>query len=126
MIEVYFYPEDFGGGEKSIFKYNTKRNPIECRSYSADGRLRSIGNKFDDKGNLIQTTYYSANGSTSVDINKYDDKENLIESIHYSTYTVINKIIFKYVYDKKLNWIKKTSFLDDRLIDFRERVIVYY
>lgn len=151
-----FFPDSSGGVKKLFFKRDSKGNIIKKEKFDSNGNItEKYTFKYDSTGNIIAGEKYISEDSLKTKWqNQFDEKGNIVNWnwIEYkSDSTVYNKItikykynnksdiieeshnrlkngswIFKYHYDKKRNWIKETTFLDDKVLTIRERQIEYY
>lgn len=135
---------------KSIYKYDINDNQTEFSNYDADGNLtyKSNTDTYDENKNIIESISYDENSSILSKTNtkyKYDNKGNILESNSYNNEgSLEEKIVFKYdnegnmieftndnettkyIYDKKGNWIKCITFIDNLPEKLIEREIEYY
>lgn len=114
---------------KEIFIRDNKGNIIESKKYSYFGDSRTIY-KYDDKGNLIKDEYFFQEDTISTgNLYKYNIENDIIEKIHFDNQTKTKYIAlkFKYKYDSKGNWIKRTDYKEDGSIEnIIKRKIKYY
>lgn len=127
VIEICQYDEHNFLSEKRITKFN--RNVVIEQTYDSRGNLKDIfTHKFNGKQQLIEyttnfvsedTTYYKYNKNGDV-IEKYDH-DGIFDSVHK----------YRYEYDNKKNWIKRTEFIDNEYQNNEPesmvvREIIYY
>jgi hypothetical protein len=109
---------------KEFYKYDLNGHPIETIQYF-NGKLRlRVNYKYDTKGNIIEEIdYIKTNGISRMQktLNKYDKNGNKIEIITSGDtnhpLTDANekfRLIEKYEYDERGNWIKKTHLYNGR------------
>ena len=114
---------------KHVYKYDNKGNRVEESLYDVDGNLENKNIcTYDSKGNRIEENCYAIDGSLSwKSVNTYDDKGNLIEWSRYaSDGSLWQKAIHKYDYDKRGNWIVKTTYENDAPTYVEVREIEYF
>ena len=88
---------------KTLFTYDANGNAVEKKVYDADNNLvKRITTVFDANNNEVEVTTYDNDGSES-------KKETNV-----------------YVYDKKKNWVKKTTSVDGTPTMMMEQKIKYY
>ncbi len=155
LTEILDYTKDNKADWRYVYTYNTNGNRIMMESYKPDSTLYSKTTySFDAKGNetgyLLQTPGY-ANSAKKY---SYDDKGNKTEEIWldgkneitfrfvrlYDAYgnvieeqkyngkdKQLDKATWKFEYDSKGNWIKRTQYNSDGIeFDIAERTITYY
>jgi hypothetical protein len=102
-----------------VEKYNSMNKIVARGSYQDNDTTKFIANEtwvYDDNGKLIREQW-SGNERT------YDQNENIINQIAGENST-FNSV---YVYDKKNNWIKRTTYLPNgKLRTILERKIEYF
>jgi len=86
---------------------------------------------FDNEGNIIKyETYNEAQLLIKATKYNYNDRGDIIEDkfiIYQDDYEGIDSHTFKYKYDSKGNWIKKTRYnMDGSFSDITKREIEYY
>lgn len=141
---------------RETYAYDNKGNIIELNSYYSDSSLEFRETyTYDDKGNKIELNKYNSNNSLeSRETYKYDEKGNLTEKYMFRLKTTFNTgendadskekknenqynginddgnlemaFTYKYDYDEKGNWIKKTYFKNQIPIHMYEREYEYY
>jgi hypothetical protein len=134
LIKEYGLNEDGSLINKMIHKYDTKGNAIETDVYNTDSTLtRKISAQFDTLGNvtdIFDAYYYIGGGDLGQKcIDRYDDSGNKVEEDTYQIKadgSVILEKALLYENDSKGNWIKETSFGNNRKGTVSTRVIEYY
>jgi len=138
---------------KTIWRYDSKNNPLEEQYYEGDttltrktaftydndnnktGQDKSEGGmrikttyKYDQKRNPVEETQYDASGSLVLKIvTTYDDKGNDIAENYYDKdNNLLTKSTFQISYDKNNNWIRKVQSDNDRIVMITTREIIYY
>ena len=113
----------------SSFKYDERENIIEYMNYADDGRLiMKTVLTYDNKNNLIEGNNSSDNEIYSNRaVFRYDDKNNCIG---FTSYKKDGSLSFnheyKYEYDSRGNWIKKTTYYNGNATMITVREIKYY
>ncbi|MDP3445792.1 MAG: hypothetical protein Q8T08_23270 [Ignavibacteria bacterium] len=150
LIEIDYYNSQGDLNAKTKYKYDKRGNNIEYVAYNSDGNLnfRQLY-KYDTKSNVIEEISYDLNGNiTGTTFYEYDnsnfkilDKHILpdgkIDSHQTFKYDKNGYIIewnwnslalkvYKYEYDKKSNWVKQISYLNEMPESICERKIEYY
>ena len=129
MVEINVYWSDGSLLGKAIYKYDDRQNNIEYSVYGSDGSLNSKETyKYDSKGNKTEYCEYNSDDSlNSKETYRYDNKGNIIEANIYNSDNVQLKYsLYKYIFDIKGNWIKKTCYTNNIPNKITERVIEYY
>lgn len=153
-IEQLTYATDGKLNSRVTYDFDDKGNNIKSITYKADGSLSNThtsmydskgnmtGSKletpgyptssmkfvYDDKGMLIEEILYDKDGVAKFRYERsYDEKGNITTEIKYKGKEMLELTGWRYEYDKRGNWIKKTKLDVDRM-DFhvQERTIVYY
>ena len=116
QIEENHYSPDGSLTDKSIYIYDDKNNKIELNNYADvnSGITYKVTYKYNEKGNLIEeNTIYTDNTFSFLnrkETYKYDDRGSVIEQTSYKEDGSVTSDTYKYEYDNKSNWIKKTQF----------------
>ena len=156
IIQMQYYTKENKADWRYIYTYNTNGNRVMMESYKPDSTFYSKTTySFDNKGNetgyLLQTKGYAnssekytwdTNGNKTEEIwmdgkNEitfrhvyvYDGKGNVIEEQVFKKQDInfTSKATYKYEYDTKGNWIKRTKYTADGIeFDIAERKIMYY
>lgn len=156
LTQMQYYSKENKADWRYIYTYNTNGNRVMMESYKPDSTLYSKTTyTFDDKGNetgyLLQTKGYANssekytwdnNGNKTEErwldgkneitfrhVYVYDDNGNVIDEQVFKGQdkNFLSKATYKYEYDAKGNWIKRTKFSTDGIeFDIAERKIVYY
>lgn len=105
-------------------------NPYECVRINKDNKMvERTTYDFDDNGNLLKTEYYNGNQFlVNTTIKKYNDKNDIIEE-NFNEYKRDYEYTstFKYKYDSRGNWIKKTEYNEEgKIVKITKREIEYY
>ncbi|MFA7066239.1 MAG: hypothetical protein WC199_05595 [Dysgonamonadaceae bacterium] len=106
---------------KTLYKYSNNGKMIEESVFNSD---ESPSRKFiyNENGNIIEYYYYNSEGFDSKNLYKYDTNGNKIEENQFNSDGNLEwQRLYKYEYDYKGNWIKKTG-----LHYITEREIEYY
>lgn len=153
QIESNSYNLDGSLSYKSIFKLDSNNKLIEKNDYTSVGDLLSKSvYKYDAKGKLNTTIISDREIKSDVNLFadrikclyngkgdlielqyqywprqdvffKYDEMGNLIQEMSTSPWPNF-KIIYKYEYDSKGNWIKKNKFEYDNQTDYTQNVYI--
>ncbi len=154
MVEKMQYDSDGSLFHTNTYQYDSNGNQIEVNQFDSYGNLDEIHfYNYDEHGNRIEEKLLNSAGIVYMrHIYKYDDSGNKIEWNSYtddilngkSTYSYDengNKIIekrygpngelrskktYRYDYDERGNWIKKTIIEDDTAKTILERKYEYY
>lgn len=109
--------------------YDSKGNPTDLKVETPGYATSSKKYAYDDKGNMKEEIWY--NGQGGIDfrfIRAYDANGNKTEELKYKGQDkLLDKVTWRYEYDKPGNWTKRTQATSDG-IDFHieERTIIYY
>jgi hypothetical protein len=139
----YFYTYDDKGNNSTLtskradgtvsstytYTYDDKKQKTDQRLETPGYANSYISWRYDSKGNQTDEAWYNGKKEMTFRFERvYDDKGNKIEESKYKNGDAfLDKVTWKYEYDKKGNWIKRTQYTktgEDFQID--ERVIVYY
>ncbi|MCP9752727.1 DUF3836 domain-containing protein [Ferruginibacter sp. HRS2-29] len=149
------YTKDNQPDWRYTYTYDSKGNKATMESYRPDGSLYSKTTYTYDangyeSGYLLKTTGYANSGRSYINDSKgnkteeiwlngkneanfrfvrtYDSNGNVTEELKYKGRDrLLDKTSWKYEYDKKNNWIKRTQYSSDGVeYDITERKIVYY
>ena len=122
-VEVSTYDADDNFLCKEIYKYDNKRC-VENSHYDADGNLSyTLVYKYDDNGNMLEDSRYDGSRLFF----KYDDKGNRVEERIHAPDGSLSKItVFRYNFDRKGNWVVKTTYENDIPTEVEERTIKYF
>ncbi len=156
LSEIQDYTKENKPGYRYVYTYNTNGNRVMEESYRPDNTPYSKATyTFDAKGNetgyLLQTQGYAnssrkyayddksnkieeiwLNGKEEITfrfVRAYDSNGNMIEELTYkgNEKAHSSKSTWKYEYDSKGNWIKRTQYTNDGVeFDIAERKITYY
>ena len=123
-IEASNYDADGNFVGKGIFKYDDNNHCIEDATYDADGNLSyTLVYKYDDNGNKLEDSRYDGRRFFF----KYDDKGNRVEERIHAPDGSLSKItVFRYNFDRKGNWVVKTTYENDIPKEIEERSIKYF
>lgn len=132
-IEKKEYKSDGSLENISSYKYDDKGNQIEENRFNSDGNLNVRETyQYDDEGNLIEDNVHYSDGTQATKTTyTYDNDKNIIMVIRFDLYQDIDGnqyevTTYKYEYDSKNNWIKRTEF-DNKIPKYIiEREIEYY
>lgn len=118
LVETFFFDSNWNIYES--YKFNGENKLLEKMTY-----------EFDNKGNIIKyETYNEAQLLIKATKYNYNDRGDIIEDkfiIYQDDYEGIDSHTFKYKYDSKGNWIKKTRYnMDGSFSDITKREIEYY
>jgi hypothetical protein len=135
IIENKYRYEELGGGangynikydaenkavDQYFYKYNTLGKVTEYGSYQNDDTTKFVAYKtftYDNNGKLLAMK--ESTGREYI----YDQNESIVSQIYDEKRTFTST----YVYDKKNNWIKRTSYLPNgKLRSVLERKIEYF
>ncbi|MDD4739671.1 MAG: hypothetical protein PHG98_06945 [Bacteroidales bacterium] len=115
---------------KYIFTLNSNGNMILFESYNSLGIYGSkIIYTLDDKGNTIKSEWFlKDNIKPHETLYIYNIKGNVIMEISYNNFkNYYYANIFKYKYDSRGNWIKKTEYNEEgKIVKITKRKIEYY
>lgn len=155
IIEMLDYTKDNKADWRYVYTYNTNGNRVMMESLRPDSTLYSKTTyRFDAKGNetgyLLETPGY-ANSSRKYSYDEkgnkteeiwldgknevvfrfvrlYDANGNVTEELKYKgPDKQVDKTTWKFEYDTKGNWIKRTQYTSDGVeFDIAERTITYY
>lgn len=137
-----------------IYSYDERGNLLTMTGKKADGTITSKYNwvyddknqktelkletpgyansyqsyRYDSKGNQVEEILYDGKKEITFRFERvYDDKGNKVEESKFKGAVFRDKVTWKYEYDKKGNWTKKTQYTaDGEDFQVQERVIVYY
>lgn len=118
--------------QKFTYEYDNNGNLSLGNGYNSNGRLwGKFRYAYDDRSNLIEESMYNQDNKLSWKFTyKHDDKGNQIEMNYYNYIqdtSFLEKTIYKYGdYDITGNWLKKTTFENDKPKGITERKIEYY
>ena len=88
---------------KTVFTYDAQGNAIEKKLYDAENNLEK----------LVKSTF--------------DENNNEVETLTYDSYgNLLRKETNVYVYDKKKNWVKKTTSVGDKPTMMMKQKLKYY
>src|SRR5690606_18506269 len=111
--EKLFYDKNGVFKSKDVYSYDENGNLIESLENFEKGKFNIKDTyKYDDKGNKIEWVSYKEGGVFDFKYNNdYDPYGNIIKS-NLSEYDNIQKTIFsfKYIFDEKNNWIRRTQY----------------
>jgi hypothetical protein len=129
-IENNYYNPDGSLKSKRIFRYDGKGNKTEEIGFSSDGIIQSKREfKYDNRRNKVEENilideYGITTGEKFTFI--YDNFGNTIEAIYYfADGKIRSKVLHKYEFDSKDNWIKEIRFLNEKPESVIEREIRY-
>ncbi|MFC2152197.1 hypothetical protein ACFLSE_06675 [Bacteroidota bacterium] len=126
-VNTYLTKHEYKSNEKGTFKYEVEYDP--------DGNITRVTvSQCDDYDNRtgIQTFYNNESCNISIDENYVVSFMYLDDAYDFVTETVDDyktKVLrenYKYEYDEKNNWIKKTRFIKTTPQEITERQIEYY
>lgn len=132
LIETTEYGPDGSILSRSSYKYDGTSNRIEESHYLPESDTWvKIANRFDERGNKIESSTLKPDGTIFRNLKFiYDANNNMIEEQGISgdllKGEMFNKHNYTYEYDKNLNWIKKTRFINGKPNSITERVIEYF
>jgi len=129
MTTMTGYKKDGTMSSKTTWLYDNKNNRtyyfVETPGYANSSRKYV----YDEKGNNIEETWHNGSGATDFRfVRNYDANGNKIEELKYKgTDKLLDMVRYKYEYDKKGNWTKRSESTSDGA-DFHieERTIIYY
>lgn len=154
LAQIQEYNKENRADWRYVYTYNNNGNRVLMESYRPDSTLYSKttysfdakGNEtgyllqtpgyansgrsyiYDDKGNRTEETWL--NGKNEADfrfVNKYDAYGNMTEQQKYRQGKLSDTTTWKYEYDSKGNWTKRTQYSSDGVeFDIAERKIEYY
>lgn len=118
LVETFFLDSNWNIYES--YKFNRENKLLEKMTY-----------EFDNKGNIIKyETYNEDQLLIKATKYNYNDRGDIIEDkfiIYQDDYESLDSHTFKYKYDSKGNWIKKTRYnMDGSFSDITKREIEYY
>ena len=118
LVETFFFDSNWNIYES--YKFNGENKLLEKMTY-----------EFDNKGNIIKyETYNEDQLLIKATKYNYNDRGDIIEDkfiIYQDDYEGVDSHTFKYKYDSKGNWIKKTRYNIDRSFSHAfKRKIEYY
>ncbi|MGZ4058043.1 MAG: hypothetical protein ACXVPU_03400 [Bacteroidia bacterium] len=129
-IEATDYKPNGDLSTKSTFEYDEKGNEIQCDMYGIDGKITYVYKwEYDKSGNKIIEELYDFGGKflNSKKTFSYDNKGNTIEEKDYnSTGSLKATIDYKYDFDTRGNWIKRTELDDNTIVFITLREITYF
>ncbi|MDZ4757347.1 MAG: hypothetical protein SGJ10_04290 [Bacteroidota bacterium] len=132
------------------YKYDSKDTLVEKIVYSMDSILsRREAISYDKKKKIKETVVisYDEKGVPATEYQQHDWHGKLLKdtsSQHYISYSyhkygnvkevveikpnddINSKTTYQYTYDKKGNWLSKTTFVNSEAKEFVERTIIYY
>ncbi|HNL07365.1 MAG TPA: hypothetical protein PKH93_07315 [Chitinophagales bacterium] len=141
------------GALHTIETYDRAERLISVVQYQEDGKvLDKLIHQYDADGAIIQTTVFDANGKMQRFVSyEYDKKKRVVKTnLNYPadkkkycisyTYASNGKLssetneditnnrttMYKYLYDRQNNWVKKITFEDKKPKDIVVRTIIYY
>jgi len=115
--------------EKFIRKYDNRHQMTEEFLYSRKGELvRNTMYRFDESGNLVEKKlqYYGKPDISETITAKYNSAGDETEGHRQQTGKPALLNTYEYVYDLHSNWIKKTTFKNNRQEFVMERRITYF
>ena len=123
-IEANFYDGDGNFSHKGTYKYDDNNRCIEDNHYGADGELGyTLVYGYDDKGRKIKDSRYDG----LITLFKYDDKGNRVEARNYGpSGTPGKETVYRYKFDRKGNWVVKTTYENGTPVELEERTIKYF
>jgi hypothetical protein len=150
----YYEMEEVDLHLKTTFKYDDAANVIEKVEYNiSEDRYQKFLCKYDENNKLIKEICYNSevldcknyyeysknykklkfksynknDSLQNMSFEHYDDKGNLIEILSYDSDKKISGIEeYKYIYDKKGNWIRIEAYKDKTPYSINEREILYF
>jgi hypothetical protein len=135
MIEELDCSNDSAVFMKVKCAYNKAGTQIESTMLNEpeDKSYQRVVDRFNKNGNLIQEDIYDSSGHYVRVVLKYDDEGNRTEEIYrYWKTKYEERWFWKYEYDSKRNWIKKSEFQQQgksgivKPVNVETRVIHYY
>lgn len=115
--------------KKKVYLYDNKGNIMEENILNTDGELiqkyRYVYNSSNQKAEINK---YKASGELEQRVTrKYDNKGNETEVSEFSPEgNLISTTTNLYQFDRRENWLKKTSYINNLPVSVVERVITYY
>lgn len=154
-IELVEYTKEGKLDRSYVYSYDDKGNNNTLTGKKADGQISSkytwnfddknqktdqkletpgyansyISWRYDTKGNQTDEAWYDGKKQMTFRFERvYDDKGNKIEESKYKNGDAfLDKVAWKYEYDKQGNWIKRTQYTNaGEDFQIEERTIVYY
>ncbi|MBK6344552.1 MAG: hypothetical protein IPF68_01240 [Bacteroidales bacterium] len=121
---------DKGQIEKEIaYLYGKDDFLTEVNILNPNGELqKKVRYVYSSSGFMAESNQYKANGELERRITYLQDlKGNNIEEKTYSFEGILlTSVLYKYEYDVWGNWIKKTSFSNEKPVSITERKIIYF
>jgi hypothetical protein len=113
--------------KRTTTRYDSKGHALEINKFNENRRLISQI-KLDNMGLHLADIRYNEDGSLqSVVARKYDEWANeTLGDRFFTKDSVRQKYRYDYEYDKTGNWIKNTTFKNDKPLQATERKIEYY
>lgn len=126
--EALQYKPDGSLCTKTITEYFKGNKRASC-VYDEDGRLSwRITYLYDDDNNITEEDYFrTVSKADHKNIYKYDAKGNVtaLNSCNEDG-SIVTAYTYKYEFDKKGNWIKKTEYMSGTPLNITDREIIYY
>ena len=114
---------------KAAYTYNLYNNLTEENLYSASGKLEKKSLMVYDLSNRLSALVEYSDSSVVVKTiqYKYDEQNNIADEIWYDKENnILDHYTNKYTYDKKKNWIKKTTYRNAVAVTIAERELTYF
>jgi len=114
---------------KAAYVYNLFGNLIEENLYGIDGGLEKKALMIYNESNRIAALVeYAGNYDMVKTVKyKYDEQGNTTDEIWYDKENnMLDHYTYKYAYDKKKNWVKKTLLRNEVAVTIAEREITYF
>jgi hypothetical protein len=113
---------------KTLYKYDSNGNKIECLKFDNKGNFTSVEiHEYDSCGNRIKTTGINSEGDRlfihTCEFDKDGEKVTETEQTEYMKYTYswkVNK------FDERGNWTEKSAYSNGKLIGIIHQEIEYY
>lgn len=118
--EIYHTPDDRPVA-RSVSKYDKGNLPVEVAFFLADGRKATapvgpclgahrVAYTYDTKGRVAAKEVFEDEGTLKKSYQyQYDDNGNFMEYVVRDIWGTTTTFVYKYVFDPRGNWIKKTS-----------------
>ncbi|MDY0144052.1 MAG: hypothetical protein RBR97_19395 [Bacteroidales bacterium] len=128
IIEENWYTSDGKLGYKISYTYNDNGKKIKTIIYDSNGIIQtSQTNDYNKKGDLIVHNIYNSEGSIKTE-NKYNynDKGDIVEEYTFDYIEgTEQKLINKYEYDSKGNWVSCIIYINNEPKYIIQRIIGY-
>jgi len=111
----------FGTSNEIIELYNRKGKLLEAKSFSKEGILFQLGNKYDYFGNVVEifSSIYSEAENQSNSLIHFYESSLLLEPTH-------NKYEYLFEFDDSFNWRERSLRINNGYAEFTIRQLEYY